>query len=210
MSDELTKQLPGVPVAELAAARKELSDQVRAVVSAAQELEQLALIEETPFEEALLLTTEEVRKRYTAENAPQIIWRRKACVELLAMNVPCKDIARILSMNRRTVEAVAAQEGQKIAAFSELHVAALVSSAMADIALADTRRSTAGHKDLHIAAGIKLTHAQSLKLLSAGNVDEGNVIQLEEENPKLVEARKFLEARKIGHEKPQETQKEDK
>jgi hypothetical protein len=198
MSDELTKQLPGVPVpvAELAAARKELSDQVRAVVSAAQDLEQLALIEETPFEEALLLTTEEVRKRYTGENARQIEWRRKACVELLAMNVPSNDIGRILSMNHRTVEAIASQEGQKIAAFSETHVAALVSSAMADIALADTRRSTAGHKDLHIAAGIKLTHAQSLKLLSAGNVDEGNVIQLEEENPKLVEARKFLEARK--------------
>lgn len=155
---------------------------------------QLPLLSEAPFEEALLLSGDEVAKRYTAEHGKQIAWRRKACVELLGMSVPTTDIARILSMNPRTIAAIAAQEGQKIAVFSELHSQVLASSAMGDIALAQTKRDKASYKDLHIAAGIKLTHATALKMIgAAGSLGEGGHVENEVESEALVQARRVAD-----------------
>lgn len=187
---------PAIPRAEIQAARKELATQAKIVQQAAQELEQLALIDEIPFEEAMVLPLEEVKKRYTAENARQIEWRREACIKLLARQCPATDICDILKMNHRTVGAIAAQEGQKIATFSNQFADSLASSAMSDLALAHTKRDGASYKDLSIGAGIKLTHAVNMKMVGAGGGDEASAIELEQDNPALQSARKFLEARK--------------
>lgn len=189
-------QTPCVPVAAINAARKELTTQVKSVVAAAVELEQLALIDEIPFEEAFCLAPEEIAKRYTAENARQIEWRRKACISLLARQCPSEDIAEILSMNHRTVAAIAAQEGSKIATAADKIADVLANSAMADIALADTKKHGASYKDLHIGAGIKLTHHTNLKLVGASNGDTA-AVDLETENPALDKARQWLEQRGV-------------
>jgi hypothetical protein len=199
---------PGIPRAEIQAARKGLAAQAKIVQQAAVELEQLALIEEVPFEEAMVLPPEEVKKRYTAENARQIEWRREACIKLLARQVAAEDICDILKMNHRTVGAIASQEGQKIATFSNQFADSLASSAMSDLALAHTKRDSASYKDLSIGAGIKLTHAVNMKMVGAGGAEDVGALELEAENPALQSARKFLEMKKANATSPNsETQK---
>lgn len=199
MSEERTDEAAaaaltrGVPVAALQAARKELANQVKTVVAAAQELEQLALLDEVPFEEALTLPVEEVRKRYTAENSRQIEWRREACVKMLARQISAPDIGDILKMNPRTVAAIAAQEGQKIAGHADSIADALASSAMADFALAETKKHEASYAQLQVGGGIKLTHYANLKLLGAAGNTDSAAHDLEAENPLLEKAKRFLE-----------------
>lgn len=190
MSDDLA-----IPSAAIAAARKELVNQVRSVTAAAMDLEQLALIDEVPFEEALTLPLEEVRKRYTAENSRQIEWRREACVKMLARQISAPDIADILKMNPRTVAAIAAQEGQKIAGHADSIADALASSAMADFALAETKKHDASYAQLQVGGGIKLTHYANLKLLGAAGSGDAAAHDVAAENPLLESARKWLEAR---------------
>jgi len=173
-----------VEPAVIQAARKELSSQVKNVVAAAQELEQLALLDEVPFEEAMVLTPEEVKVRYTAENARQIEWRREACIKLLARQCPTHDICDILKMNHRTVGAIAAQEGQKIATFSNQFADTLASSAMSDLALADTKKHAASYKDLGYVADVKMKHAVAMKMVGAAGSEEVGAIELEQEDPK--------------------------
>jgi len=186
----------GVPSAALQQARREVKETAQAAAQAAAQLEQLAMFTEPAFEEAMCLTPEEVKKRYTAKNAQQIEWRREACIKLLARQCATEDICDILKMNHRTVAAIAAQEGQKIAAFSNEQSEVLAADAMTDIAVARTKREGASFKDLHIAAGIKLTHAVALKMVAAGGGDEAEATEVEAQNPALESARKFLEARK--------------
>jgi hypothetical protein len=204
MSEQLTvvdgggeprRALPTVPVAELAVAQDGVKRAARELVSAATELGQLALLEEVPFEADVAQPEDEIRKRYTGTNGARCLERRAAVVKMLSYHINVSVICDVLRMSHHTVEAIAAQETQAIAVFSEMHAGLLAADAMADIAVARTKRDTASFKDLHIAAGIKLTHAQSLKLAGAGAVDDGNVIQLEEENPKLEAARRFLQNR---------------
>lgn len=173
-----------------------LAKQAKDLAQAAGALETASLFEEIPFEEAFCLSPEEVAKRYTAENARQIEWRRRACVKLLARQCATQDIEDILGMNRRTVSAIAAQEGQAIAVFSQQYSDTLAASAMSDLAFAQTKRDSAGYKDLHIGAGIKLTHATALKMIGAGGEDADGLTQLEEENPALVKAREWLKRRR--------------
>lgn len=187
---------PVIASAAIQAARKELSNQVKTVVAAAVELEQLALLDEVPFEEAMVLLPDEVKKRYTAENARQIEWRREACIKLLARQVAAEDICDILKMNHRTVGAIASQEGQKIATFSNQFADSLASSAMSDLALAHTKRDSASYKDLSIGAGIKLTHSVNMKMVGAGSAEDVAAVDLESENVALQSARKFLEMKK--------------
>lgn len=181
-----------VPPAALAGAREDVVRQAKALARSAAALEQMALIEDVPFEEAFCLSPDEVRKRYTAENARQIEWRRDAAIKLLARQCPAADICDILRMNHRTVAAIAAQEGQKIGAFSEQYYQTLAGSAMSDLALAETMKYNASFKDLHYAANVKMTHAAAFKMIGAGSAEE-TAIELETENENLAKARKFIE-----------------
>ena len=85
---------------------------------------------------------------------------------MLAYGIPAEDIAQDLHMNLRTIQALASQNGKQLAAFSEKFAGELMSSAAADIALAETKRGEASFKDLHIGAGIKMQHAMSVKLVA--------------------------------------------
>jgi hypothetical protein len=196
----------GVPAGQIVEARNDVAKAARELKSAADHLEQLALIQEEPFEEAVTLPLEEIRKRYTGTNGKNIEDRRLQVVKLLALHISTRDICDVLRMNHRTVAAIAAQEGQKIAAFSEQFAETLAGSAMADIALAETKKHDASHKDLMVSAGIKLTHAANFKMIGAAAGDETAAIHLEEENEKLTAARKFLEARKPKQAQPEITE----
>lgn len=201
MSDELNNTKgPGteapVPSATL---RQGVASAAKELVESALALEQTALFAEEPFEEGLLLPIEEIHKRYTGKTAQQLEWRRTAALYMIARGCPLQDIEKILHMNHRVIAALASQNGRTIAAFSEDYAKELLASAAGDIALADTKKHEASYKDLHIGAGIKLTHAQNLKAtMGAGDLQP--VTDIEAENPALASARKLLESLKA---KPQ-------
>src|SRR5690606_29404632 len=72
---------------------------------------------------------------------------------------------------------------------------ALMASAMADFAVAETKRAQASPKDLTIMGGIKMTHATNLRMAGAAMGEAAEALELESENPALLAARKFLEDR---------------
>jgi hypothetical protein len=206
MSDELPGERTetmierdGLTVARegLARTAKEAGAVIKELAFKALELEQAALFEEPEFEPAFFMEPEAVKKRYTAAQCEKFDMRRRTCVYLLARNCPIQDIQRLLEMNFRTVKAIAAQNGRALAGFTEAYADELQASAASDIALADTKKHEASYKDLHIGAGIKLTHATALKLTVSGVDPNDGVIDLEEENPTLQKARQFLKARQL-------------
>jgi len=136
------------------------------LAEATGDLRQAALFGEPEFEPGLFLSGEDLRKRYTGKQATKMEWRRNACIRMLAYGIPAEDIAQDLHMNLRTIQALATQNGKTLAAFSEKFAGELMGSAAADIALAETKRHEASHKDLHIAAGIKMQHALAVKLVA--------------------------------------------
>lgn len=153
--------------------------------------EQMSLLS-ADEENALFLPAEELRKRYTGAQAEKMEWRRNACVRMLAYGIPAEYIARDLHMNLRTVTALAAQYGKTIAAFSERFAQNLMESAAADIAAAETKRTSASHKDLHIAAGIKMQHAMAVKLVADTGAPAENITAESEKLAKLREKLKAL------------------
>lgn len=199
--------LPSAP-AETQELRKEVAERAKELARSALELEQAALFDEEPFEQELLLSTEEIRKRYTGKNGEQIEWRKNAAIYMLARQCPAKDIARILHMNLRVIAALASQNGRQLAGFTEAFAQELLGGAASDFALAETKKHEASYKDLNIGAGIKMTHAVNLKLagVGAGSTD---VIELEAENEKLVKAREFLKLRSANPENQSTTDKHE-
>ena len=145
---------------------KSLKKKLEELSGATEALQQAALFAEPEFEPGLFLSGEEMRKRYTGEQATKMEWRKNACIRMLAYGIPAEDIAQDLHMNLRTIQALASQNGKQLAAFSEKFAGELMSSAAADIALAETKRGEASFKDLHIGAGIKMQHAMSVKLVA--------------------------------------------
>lgn len=145
---------------------KSLKKKLEDLGEATEALQQAALFAEPEFEPGLFLSGEEMRKRYTGEQATKMEWRKNACIRMLAYGIPAEDIAQDLHMNLRTIQALASQNGKQLAAFSEKFAGELMSSAAADIALAETKRGEASFKDLHIGAGIKMQHAMSVKLVA--------------------------------------------
>ena len=152
--------------AQVAAKAKGLDKALESLGGAAEALTQAALFTEPEFEAGLFLSGDEMRKRYTGEQATKMEWRKNACIRMLAYGIPAEDIAQDLHMNLRTITALAAQNGKQLAAFSEKFAGELMASAAADIALAETKRHEASFKDLHIGAGIKMQHAMGVKLVA--------------------------------------------
>lgn len=190
-----------IPITEidqgaLAVARVRIEAGAKTAVKAAQQLaekieqaEQLALFGDYPFEPAMFLPSDELRKRYTGEQAEKVEYKRNACIRMLAHGIPAQDIAKDLQMNLRTIAALAAQNGKMLAGFTDKFAGELMSSAAADIALAETKREEASHKDLHIAAGIKMQHAMALKMIT----DTGPApIEIEAENGRLNKLREKI------------------
>lgn len=174
----------------LEAATKNLGKSAKDVFEKAFELQQLSMFGEAEFEEALLFDDETRRKKYTGEQAEKMEWRRDLCLYLLSRDTPREDIGRLLKMNLRTITALAAQHGRKLGAFTEDFANRLIASASSDIALADTKRDEASHKDLHIAAGIKMQHAIGVKMMS--DTSQQPAIDVEQADDKLKAFREEL------------------
>ena len=141
-----------VDAAEVGFARDRVERGAKDVLKATRELaertfalEQAALFGEVEFEEALFYPVAELRKRYTAEQATKMEWRRNACIRMLAYGIQAKDIAKDLHMNLRTISALATQNGKMLAGFSDKFAQELMTSAAADIALAETKRDESSH-----------------------------------------------------------------
>jgi hypothetical protein len=145
---------------------KNIQEAAKLLFEEALATEQMALFNEPEFEEAMVLDGPELRKKYTGKQAEKIEWRRNMCLFLLSREVPVQDIGKLMHMNVRTIRTLAASHGRATAAFTEEYAMRLLGSAGSDIALADTKRDEASYKDLHIGAGIKLTHATALRLVA--------------------------------------------
>lgn len=204
MSEALQKVDSGatgeVPTELVASARRAVARQAKELGAAALELEQLALLPEPEFEEALVLPPEEVAKRYTATNGKAITERREQMVKMLSLQMDIKDICWIMRANHRTVQAVAAQEGQKIGIISRELEGVLKAEAMADLMVARTKRGEASYKDLHIGAGIKLQHAAAMQLISAGTTEEA-AVEVEADDPRRLAFLEKLKQLEAGKEK---------
>lgn len=172
--------------------REDLGRKAKELASAAMELEQAALFNEPVFEEALLLENEEIRRRYTGENAKQIEWRRDAAVYMLARQCPVEEIARVLHMNTRLVAAIAAQRGAQFGQFTEKYAQELMASAAGDIALADTKKHEASYLQLVTGAGIKTDKALAIKQLGAMQEDASETIDADGESEALKKFREGL------------------
>jgi hypothetical protein len=174
----------------LAAATKNLGKTAKDVFDKAFELQQLSMFGEVEFEEGLLFDAETMRKKYTGGQAEKMEWRRDLCLYLLSRETPMEDIAKLLKMNLRTISALAAKHGRTLGAFTEDFANRLIASAASDIALADTKRDSASYKDLHVGAGIKMTHALGVKLMA----DTGGqpAVELEAADDKLAGLREKI------------------
>lgn len=187
-----------VDIAGVAAAKQEIGEAAKRAAKAAKELAdkaeqlRLAAIEgEAPFEEACLMTDDEITKKYTAENGKQIQWRRDAAIYMLARQCPAQDIARILHMNLRTIAALASRNGQQLAGFTEQYAKELMAQAGSAFALAATKAHEANYLQLVTGGGIMADKAMMLR----GGVQTGaetEAIDVTAEDPKLAKAREFL------------------
>lgn len=143
--------------------RKRMGNQARELARTALEVEQLALLDEDPFEEGFFLPEEEARKRYTAGAYKDLEIRRNACLYMLGRNCPVEDIAMVLRMNKRTVAAIAQQHAKQFAGFTESFAMDLMASAAADFAAAEAKKSDASYLQLTTGGGIKVDKAIAIK-----------------------------------------------
>lgn len=187
---------------DTSALRQNVAAKAKELAGAALALEQASLFNEYPFEEGLLLPVEEMRKRYTGKNGESMEWRRNTAIYMLNRDCPVQDICELLHMNRRVVWALASKNPRLCAKFSKEFAEQLVASAAGDLALADTKKTEASYKDLHIGAGIKLTHATAISLMS-GSADMDSAIEVEQVNEKLEQFREKLKQLKPANSQPQ-------
>lgn len=171
---------------------KELAKAANNAKAAALQLELAALDGAPAFEECMLQTGPEIKKRYTAEHAEKIEIRRNAAIYMLARQCPVEDIAKILRMNLRTITALAALNGQQLAAFSEGYAQELLAKAGAAFSLASTKQNEASFLQLATGAGIMVDKAIAIKGGLPPTAEE-NAIDLEAEDPALKAAREFVQ-----------------
>lgn len=118
---------------------------------------------------ALLLPAEERRKRYTARQAAAMETVYELIVMLLGRGVSVEDISRGAHVNTRTVRAIAARSGEKVAGYNKHFGAALLSLSGRWFAKAMTKEDEAGPKDLTVMAGIAAQNGMALAAI--GEVD---------------------------------------
>ena len=188
----------GVDRAGLASARrgveqsaKTLGKAARAAAEAAEQLSLQAVGSVPEFEEALLLPDEHLKKKYTAEQAEKIGWRRDGALLMLAYKVPKEQIAATMHMNLKTLEALVISQAAIFAGFSEQYARRLMTHAGAAFELAMTKMDEASFLQLTTGAGIMADKAMAIK----GGIPAGGeelVVDLVEEDPALKSAREFL------------------
>jgi hypothetical protein len=141
-----------------------------------EELEQSVLWDHED-DEALLFSSEQVRKQYTAGQAKKIEWRREAILMLLAAGWPVRRIKDKLHANTDTIVALAKQSGEKVGALNTEFSEILVRMAAGFFGIAATKAHDAPYKDLMLGAGIALTHARELKTMGLLPEKESTTIE---------------------------------
>jgi hypothetical protein len=155
--------------------------------------DQLALIEVSD-EEALLLPTEQLRKRYTAGQAQKIDWKRDCIKALLACGLPIETVALKAHVNERIVKEILAIYAASIAADMGAFGDYAMSRAAKFLALADQKAHAAPFKEQIAAASFIGKMGMDMKLASTGmDSAEQPAIDVENENEQLQRAREWLQ-----------------
>lgn len=159
------------------------------------------LIDGTPID----LTPDPCRSTGNGSGGRPVKLARKAiCVRLLAAQVPVAEVCRLLHMREETVKAIAAQNGARLAEFSERYACGLLGMGMAAFAVADTKKQDARYAELMVGGGILTDKALQIKIAMAGSMeDEKKALDVEVEDPELTRARAFLEAKQKAKELPE-------
>ncbi len=144
---------------------------------------------------ALLLPPEERRKRYTGKQAAELE-RLHTAVLMLLPSWPVEDIARNLRLSTRTVRAVAAQSGEKVAGFNKEFAEVLIRTGARWVALAMTKEGDASFRDLNIGAGIVMDHARDLLLMGA--MGEEKIVKEETDHARAAQALRDLALRAVA------------
>lgn len=147
-------------------------------------------------DEALFLDAAETRKRYTATTVEKLELKRNYILDLIACGLPADLIAEKTKASTRTVRLLGAKYAQQVAASIPQFTAALRGKAARWMQLADTKAEDAKFGELMVGTGIALQRAQELELAGAAAGDINDPAhELAAEDPQLVAARKFLEAK---------------
>lgn len=180
---------------ELTRVAKETGQKLRELQGAVDSLEQAALFQEPEFEEALLMPSAELQKRYTGEHAQQIEHRRLTAAYMLQIGCPVEHIAKLLHMNKRLVVALATELGKATAQFTDGYATELLKMAGEFFAQARTRIGEASPLQAATAGGILVDKALQVKLMGASS-EMGLVIETEQESEALQSARAFLKSKR--------------
>ena len=159
--------------------------------------DQLPLIS-AESDDALFLNPDQLReqKRYTATTVEKIELKRNYILDLVACGLPAEIVAKKTKSSSRTVKLLAAKYAQVIANNIPEFARALRSKAARWTVLADGKAEDAKFSELMVGVGIAVQRAQEMELAgqSAGDL-EAHPIALEDDNPRLIAARKFLAER---------------
>ncbi len=187
-----TEQLTAPPAAAVAAARQTLGRQAKELARTAMDLEQLALLDEEPFEEALLWETDRIQKQYNGEHSKQIIWRRDAAAYMVRIGCPKEHICAVLRMNSRVVDALAARCVSSVAKFADEYAEQLLKLGAEMFAAAHLKKDEANTLQAATAGGILTDKAIAIKMLGGGLAAPETAIDVEEQDEELKRFREGL------------------
>lgn len=108
---------------------------------------------------ALLFSNDECVKRYTAEQAKNLEWKRNAIILLLGSDWPVETIASQLHISTRTVRAIAARNAQEVAGSSKMFARICQGLGARWLGLAKTKEHEASFLQLATAGAIAVDKA---------------------------------------------------
>lgn len=146
-------------------------------MNAVAELEQELFSGES--DAAFFLSEDQLAKRYTADQAQAVSWKREAVCMLVAAGWPIQDIATRLHMNTRTVIALAGVHASKVAGDKKTFGKILHGLGARWFGLAQAREGEAEFRDLVIAGGIATQRGS--EVLAMGESGGENVLEMEAE-----------------------------
>lgn len=174
----------GLTAANTLALRQEVARRAKQLGSAALELEQLSLLDEPEFEDALLLPNDEIKKRYTGEQSKQILWRRDTAAYMLGIGVPKEHIAKLLRMNPRLVTALAMAMTKGTTRLVNEYADALLQMSAEAFAAARLKIEDANYLGLMTGGAILVDKHVALKSMGLLPATEADAIEVETSDPR--------------------------
>jgi hypothetical protein len=122
---------------------------------------------------AFFLSDSQLRKRYTAALAREVEGKRELILMCLAAGFPVEDIAKNARVNYRTVQALAARDGERVAGELKTLGRAIRSTGARWYALARTKEGEATFIQLATAASYALQRSNEIEVIAGmGEVGE--------------------------------------